>query len=98
MSTFRVRLTQGDVRTGGGSMDKIALMHGAITDATNASPIVIEAAAHGLVTGTRVTVSGVEGNEAANGDWVITVVDSDNFSLNGSNGDGGYSSGGVCIS
>lgn len=95
MSTFRVRLTQGDARTGGGNMDRIALMHGAITDASNASPIVIEAASHGLVTGTRVTISGVEGNEAANGDFVITVVDADNFSLNGSNGDGGYSDGGV---
>lgn len=68
-----------------------------ITDATNASPIVIKAPAHGRTSGDTVEVSGVSGNEAANGTWVITVVDADNFSLTGSIGSGAYTSGGIVM-
>lgn len=59
------------------------------------SPIVVTSAAHGLTTGTRVAISGVGGNTAANGTWVITKIDDDRFSLNGSTTNGVYTSGGT---
>ncbi len=68
---------------------------GAVTGATNASPIVITSPSHGLTTGERVNISGVTGNTAANGDWTITVIDASSFSLNGSTGNGDYISGGT---
>jgi hypothetical protein len=68
---------------------------GLIQQATNTSPIVITSAAHGLSSGGTVTISGVLGNTAANGTWVITVVDANDFSLNGSVGNGTYTSGGT---
>lgn len=67
-----------------------------ITGATNATPIVIAATAHGFLTGERVLVEGVVGNTAANGMWTITEgVDANHFSLDGSVGDGAWSSGGT---
>lgn len=69
----------------------------AITNATNASPIVITCPAHGFLTGNNVTVSGVAGNTAANGAWTVTVIDSSTFSLNGSTGTGAYTTGGRAI-
>jgi len=68
---------------------------GSITGATNASPIVITSASHGLTTGTRVTITGVGGNTAANGSFIITNVSSSTFSLDGSTGNGAYTSGGT---
>ena len=60
-----------------------------ITAATNASPIQITTGvANALVTGQVVTISGVLGNTAANGTWVITVINSTTFTLNGSTGNG----------
>jgi hypothetical protein len=66
----------------------------AITAASNASPIKITVANHGLNTGETVVIAGVGGNTAANGTWVITVIDASNFNLNGSTGNGAYTSGG----
>jgi hypothetical protein len=67
---------------------KLLPMSGPITDASNAAPIVVTSAGHGLVTGDRVVVTGVKGNTAANGNWTITFVDLNRFSLNGSAGNG----------
>ena len=67
----------------------------AVTGATNAAPIVITAASHGLSTGARVTITGVGGNTAANGTFVVTKIDTNTFSLQGSTGNGTYTSGGV---
>jgi hypothetical protein len=67
---------------------------GSVTGATNASPIVVTSAGHGLTTGTRVTLSGVGGNTAANGTFEATRIDADTFSLDGSAGNGAYTSGG----
>jgi hypothetical protein len=67
----------------------------AITGATNASPISITDPAHGYSTGQTVQIAGVGGNTAANGTWVITVVDANTFTLNGSIGNGAYTSGGA---
>lgn len=69
-----------------------------INGATNASPIVVACSgAHGFLTGMIVTISGVVGNTAANGTWQITVTDSTHYSLNGSTGNGAWSSGGTQI-
>lgn len=63
----------------------------AITDATNATPIVVTtAAAHGLTTGDNLTIELVQGNTATNGTWLVTVTGATTFSLNGSEGDGAY--------
>jgi len=64
-----------------------------ITAATNATPIQITATAHGFATGNEVRVENVAGNTAANGDWIITVVDANNFTLNTSVGSGAYTPG-----
>lgn len=69
----------------------------AITNATNATPIVITATSHGLSTGNRVVITGVGGNTAANGVWTITVTDANTFSLDGSVGNGAYTSGGFVV-
>jgi len=57
-------------------------------------PIVITAPNHGLVTGNRVTITGVEGNTAANGTFTVTVIDANTFSLDGSVSNGDYTGGG----
>lgn len=64
----------------------------AITAATNATPIVITANSHGLQTGDDAMISGVMGNTAANGRWVVTRVDANTYSLDGSVGNGAYTS------
>lgn len=66
-----------------------------ITNATNATPIVVTATAHGFASGQTVEISGVAGNTAANGYWVITVVDANSFRLEGSSGNGTYAGGGT---
>ncbi len=66
-----------------------------ITAASNAAPIAVTATAHGLETGDIVQVSGVTGNLAANGQFVITKTSANAFTLNNSNGSGAYVSGGA---
>lgn len=67
-----------------------------VTAASNATPIQITTSvANALVTGQTVTISGVTGNTAANGTFVITRIDSTNFTLNGSVGNGAYAGGGT---
>jgi len=66
-----------------------------ITAGTNATPIVLTIAAHGYLTGDKVGISAVAGLTAANGVWSITRVDADTFSLTGSVGNSGYTSGGL---
>lgn len=67
----------------------------AITGATNATPIVVTATGHGLVTGDVVVISGVLGNTAANGTFTVTSINANTFSLTTSVGNGAYTSGGV---
>lgn len=67
----------------------------AVTAASNASPIVITTAAHGFSTGDVVTIASVGGNTAANGTFRVTVVSSTTFQLDGSTGNGAYTSGGT---
>ena len=68
---------------------------GNVTNATNASPIVITSTDHKLSTGARITITGTLGNTAANGTFLVTKVDDNTFSLDGSTGSGAYTSGGV---
>lgn len=65
-----------------------------ITDATQASPIVISSVKHGLQNGERITLDQVEGNTAANGPWTVANVTTDTFELVGSTGSGAYTGGG----
>lgn len=69
-------------------------MQTAITGATNANPIVITATGHGLTSGQTANIAGVVGNTAANGMFVVTVIDSSHFSIP-VNGNGSYTSGGI---
>lgn len=78
----------------------LSTLSGSVTDATNATPIVITSVTHGLKTNDVVTIANVMGNFAANGTFAITRVDADTFSLQnsaGSNvaGTGTYTSGGT---
>jgi hypothetical protein len=69
----------------------------AVEDASNDSPIEIEASGHGLTTGDVVLIGLVGGNTAANGVFVVSVIDSDTFTLDGSSGNGAYTSGGYIV-
>jgi photosystem II stability/assembly factor-like uncharacterized protein len=69
-----------------------------VTAASNASPIQVTAATHGLSTGDWVIVDGVAGNTAANGLWQVTKVDTNNVTLDGSSGNAAYTSGGTITS
>ena len=66
-----------------------------ITASTNATPIVITKAGHGLSDNDYVMVTGHTTNTNANGIWQITYINADTFSLDGSvgNGVGGVSGG-----
>lgn len=68
-----------------------------ITDAIDdgSGGIQIEIVGHGFVTGQTVTIEDVLGTTEANGTWVITRVDADNFSLDGSAFVNAYVSGGT---
>lgn len=59
-----------------------------ITSSTNATPIVVTKAGHGLKTGDVVTIAGHLVNTAAVGSWVIKKLTTDTFSLLGSIGNG----------
>ncbi len=93
LPTFRVYGPEGLVAAATGAAAK--LDHGTITGATNATPIVVTDVAHGLTTGAYITVSAVGGNTAANGSFTVTRLTADTFSLDGSVGNGSYTSGGV---
>ena len=90
LPTFRVYDDSGFLSAGTCTL----LEQESITAASNASPIVITSANHGLTTGARVTISGVLGNTAANGTFVVTRIDANTFSLASSAGNGAYTSGG----
>lgn len=81
----------------------VSLSNATVTGATNANPIVVTTEAHGLIPGNRVEISGVGGNTAANGTFVVTAVTTTTITLgdttNGANvaGNGGYTSGGTVV-
>jgi len=67
----------------------------AITGAGNSTPIVVVCAGHGREADDAVWISGVVGNTAANGGWLVGNPAGASFTLVGSSGNGTYSSGGV---
>jgi hypothetical protein len=75
----------------------------AVTAATNATPIVITATAHGFANGDLVVIGGVGGNLAANGLWKIANVAANTMELTdpiiGTNvvGSAAYTSGGYAV-
>lgn len=69
-----------------------------VTGATNASPIEITTSKdHGLATADSVSIEGVGGNTNANGQFTITVTGADTFTLDGTTGNGAYTSGGEVL-
>jgi len=67
-----------------------------VSGASNSSPITLTVnSTTGLHNGDTVMVSGVAGNTAANGTWTITVDNGTQIDLQGSAGNGAYTSGGV---
>jgi hypothetical protein len=74
--------------------ERYAFSRGTITGASNTTPIQITEVGHHYHTGDRITVHGVVGNTGANGVRDVTYVDADNYTLDGSIGNGAYVSGG----
>ncbi|HET6327853.1 MAG TPA: hypothetical protein VFG04_24425, partial [Planctomycetaceae bacterium] len=68
---------------------------GSVTDASNTSPIVITSPNNGLATNDVVSIGGVLGNTNANDTYTITVLNPNQFELNGSTGNGAYTGGGT---
>ena len=67
-----------------------------VASASHTSPISITTKApHGLARHAAVAISGVTGNAAANGTWIIDDVQPTTFTLTGSVGDGDYAGGGT---
>lgn len=78
------------------STDSTAAFTVSTTTGNAVSPIQITTSAvNALTTGQTVVISGVTGNTAANGTFVITVIDNQHFTLNGTTGNGTYAGGGT---
>ncbi len=90
-TTFSIPVAGNGAYTSGGTLTKGS----AITDATNATPISITSPNHQFVTGDRCRIAGVGGNTNANADWRITYINANTFTLDGSVGNGAYTSGGT---
>ena len=65
-----------------------------VSGATNASPIEVTVTGHSFATDDYVCINGITGNTAANGIYKITKTGANTFTLNGSQGNGAYVSGG----
>jgi hypothetical protein len=59
-----------------------------IVSSTNATPISVKVTGHGLTTGDRVYIANHATNTNANGLWTITTAGADDFTLDGSVGNG----------
>ena len=69
---------------------------GSITAATNATPVVITSNSHGLSNGDLVGIDGMGGLTSCNGHtWAVYAVATNTFTLDGSAGNGTYTSGGT---
>lgn len=64
-----------------------------VASATGAGPIEVTSTGHGYSTGDEVTITG--GDAEVNGTWIITSTGANTFTLNGSTGDGTYTSAGT---
>lgn len=77
-----------------GTQEQYTFARGTITAASNATPIQITEVGHLYHTGDKITVYGIVGNTGANGTRNVTYVDANNYTLDGSVGNGAYVSGG----
>jgi hypothetical protein len=96
--TFPAGFDTGTVPAQHASRFNIYCTTGSVLGATDlkvGGPIVIASNGHGLTTGDTVTITDVQGNTAANGTFQITVVDVNNFALNGTLSNGVYAGGGT---
>lgn len=82
--------------TGGATFDDLTLTR---QSCSNESPInVTTSSAHGFSTGFLVTITGAVGNTACNvTDAAITVVDADEFTIDGTTGNGKWTTGGSIV-
>lgn len=80
-----------------GSVDIFGAQPKVVTGAVNRTFIDITSNKHGLVTGSRVRVSGVLGNTGANGDFTVTVISDNVFRLDNAVSSGTYTSGGSWV-
>lgn len=89
------RIYDGDslVQNGTGFLESAD--SGNVTGANTSSPITITSVAHGLTTGTIVTVKNIGGQDGANGTFAITRLTDDTFQLVGSSSVSPYTSGGT---
>jgi Pectate lyase superfamily protein len=89
---------EGSVPASAAIIDAIASSF-SVTEAKNAAPILITTSSlHDFVDGQSVLISGVGGNTAANGTWIIAKESPTDFSLVNSAGNGDYTSGGTASS
>ena len=80
-----------------GAVDVVGAAPMAVTGAINRTFIDITSENHGLMTGQRVRVSGVQGNTGANGDFTVTVISENVFRLDNAVSSGTYTTGGSWI-
>lgn len=92
LPTYRVYGQSGIVASGTAEFKDSGTITGTTGNAVN--PTVITDVDHGLTSGTLVTISGVGGNTAANGTFVVTRINSSTFSIAVA-GNGAYTSGGT---
>ena len=52
-----------------------------VTGASNTTPIIVTSNGHGLMNGDMVTIDGGTGNGAVDGDWIVTSVSANAFTL-----------------
>lgn len=79
-----------------GSVDLVSGPAPAITNATSSGGLIlITANSHGFTTGQRVGIDGVTGTTEANGSWIVTVVNANTFTLDGSTFTNAYVANGV---
>jgi len=94
-----VRIVPGDIIRIAKSTDSVSIGNGTWTDcpttmpstqgissSTNASPISIGDAGHGFITGNVVYIKDHSTNSTANGAWIVTRTDANNYTLDGSTG------------
>lgn len=67
------------------------------TSGNGISPISVTSTDHGLSTGDHIYIDNVEGNTAANGNFTVTALESNVFTLDGSTGNGEYTKGGTWL-
>lgn len=75
---------QANLLTGNKELSNTSQQVGFITDASQSLPCVVESVNHSLRTGTLISIDNVQGmTQLNNANYTITVIDANNFSLNG---------------